>query len=69
MQKVTRFLRFDDQAEEAARLYPSLFENSRVIETTRCGEVGRRASRPSLVITRASRPPFGDNAGVPPAFW
>lgn len=29
-QKVTTFLWFDDQAEEAARFYTSLFENSRI---------------------------------------
>jgi predicted 3-demethylubiquinone-9 3-methyltransferase (glyoxalase superfamily) len=33
-QKVTTFLWFDDQAEEAARFYTSLFPNSRIVATS-----------------------------------
>ena len=40
MQKITPFLWFDNQAEEAARFYTSIFKNSRVIETTLCGNTG-----------------------------
>jgi len=36
--KVTPFIWFDDQAEEAANLYVSLFENSRIIEIARWSE-------------------------------
>ena len=39
MPKITPFLWFDDQAEEAASFYASLFEGSRVVDVTRYGEV------------------------------
>jgi predicted 3-demethylubiquinone-9 3-methyltransferase (glyoxalase superfamily) len=38
MKKITPFLWFDSQAEEAVKLYTSLFPNSRVLETTRYSE-------------------------------
>ena len=34
MNKITPFLWFDDQAEQAMRFYVSIFENSRVLEVT-----------------------------------
>ncbi len=37
MQKITPFLWFDDQAEEAAQLYTSLFKNSRILSLTHYG--------------------------------
>jgi predicted 3-demethylubiquinone-9 3-methyltransferase (glyoxalase superfamily) len=37
MQKLTTFLMFDGQAEEAMSFYISLFENSRVLSITRYG--------------------------------
>ncbi len=40
-QKITPCLWFDDQAEEAARLYTSIFPNSKVVAVTRYGEAGR----------------------------
>jgi predicted 3-demethylubiquinone-9 3-methyltransferase (glyoxalase superfamily) len=40
MQKITTFLTFDHQAEEAVTLYTSLFPGSRVVKTTRYGEAG-----------------------------
>ena len=40
MQKITPFLWFDNQAEEAARFYTAIFKNSRVIETMRRGSAG-----------------------------
>jgi predicted 3-demethylubiquinone-9 3-methyltransferase (glyoxalase superfamily) len=40
MQKVTTFLTFNDQAEEAVNLYTSIFENSKIVNTTRYGEAG-----------------------------
>ena len=38
MPKITPFLWFDNQAEEAARFYTSIFPNSRIVSTTRYGE-------------------------------
>ena len=38
MQKITPFLWFDGQAEEAARLYTSAFRNSKLGKITRYGE-------------------------------
>jgi predicted 3-demethylubiquinone-9 3-methyltransferase (glyoxalase superfamily) len=40
MQKIAPFLWFDHQAEEAAKLYTSLFGRSRVTGTSRYGEAG-----------------------------
>ena len=40
MQRITPFLWFDDQAEEAAELYTSVFENSRIRSITRYGKAG-----------------------------
>jgi predicted 3-demethylubiquinone-9 3-methyltransferase (glyoxalase superfamily) len=40
MQRITPFLWFDEQAEEAARFYVSVFPNSRIVTTTRYGEAG-----------------------------
>jgi predicted 3-demethylubiquinone-9 3-methyltransferase (glyoxalase superfamily) len=37
MPKITPFLWFDDQAEEAANLYVATFPNSRVVEVKRAG--------------------------------
>ena len=39
-QKITTFLWYDGNAEEAATLYTSLFENSGIIEVVRYGEGG-----------------------------
>lgn len=40
MQKITPFLWFDTQAEEAARFYVSVFTNSRIVKMVRYGEAG-----------------------------
>ena len=40
MQKITTFLWFDNQAEEAAKLYVSLFKNSKVGSISRYGDAG-----------------------------
>jgi predicted 3-demethylubiquinone-9 3-methyltransferase (glyoxalase superfamily) len=42
VQKVTPFLWFDHQAEEAAQFYVSVFPNSRILEVNRYGDVGPR---------------------------
>jgi len=40
MQKITPFLWFDNNAEEAVNFYVSLFKNSKVLSITRYGEAG-----------------------------
>jgi len=40
MQKITPFLWFDTQAEEAANYYVSIFANSRILKIARYGEAG-----------------------------
>ena len=49
MQRITPFLWFDGQAEEAAELYTSIFENSRILEVSRYSEAGPR--EPGSVMT------------------
>src|SRR6266700_519519 len=39
-QKITPFLWFDHQAEEAAAFYTSVFKNSKVVTVVRYGEAG-----------------------------
>lgn len=47
MQRITPFLWFNDQAEEAARFYTSIFKNSRIGKIARYGEEGEKiAGRP-----------------------
>lgn len=47
-QKITPFLWFDNQAEEAAKFYVSIFDNSTIRSVTRYGDAGAQASgRPS----------------------
>src|SRR5438270_1812102 len=40
MQKITPFLWYDTQAEEAANFYVSIFKNAKVLGLTRYGEAG-----------------------------
>ena len=40
MQKITPFLWFDSQAEEAAKLYTSLFDNAKIEGVRRYGDAG-----------------------------
>jgi predicted 3-demethylubiquinone-9 3-methyltransferase (glyoxalase superfamily) len=44
MQKITPFLWFDNQAEEAANFYTSIFPNSKIVTVTRYDEAGAKAS-------------------------
>lgn len=44
MQKITPFLWFDNQAEEAANFYTSVFKNSKIVNVARYGEEGAKAS-------------------------
>jgi len=43
MQKITPFLWFDTEGEEAARFYTSIFPNSRITDVSYFGEAGPRA--------------------------
>jgi predicted 3-demethylubiquinone-9 3-methyltransferase (glyoxalase superfamily) len=48
MQKITPFLWFDSQAEEAAKFYTSIFKNSRIGKIARYDEAGEKvAGRPA----------------------
>jgi predicted 3-demethylubiquinone-9 3-methyltransferase (glyoxalase superfamily) len=40
MQKITTFLWFNDQAEEAMNFYTSVFKNSRIVKVSRYGDAG-----------------------------
>ena len=44
MQKITPCLWFDNQAEEAAKFYASIFKNSKIRNMTRYGEAGSEVS-------------------------
>src|SRR5689334_17924455 len=41
IQKITPCLWFDDQAEDAALFYTSIFQNSKILSITRYGDVGQ----------------------------
>ncbi|HEX3279866.1 MAG TPA: VOC family protein [Pyrinomonadaceae bacterium] len=45
MQKITPFLWFDDQAEEAVKFYTSIFKNSKVGKILRYGEEAAKVSQ------------------------
>src|SRR5437868_10820314 len=51
MQKITPFLWFDTQAEEAANFYVSLFKNSKVKEIRRYGDAGPGPKGSVMTIT------------------
>jgi len=40
IQKITPCLWFDDQAEEAAKFYTSIFKNSKIVKVSRYGKAG-----------------------------
>lgn len=44
MQKITPFLWFDNQAEEAVNFYISIFKNSKITNVARYGDDGAKAS-------------------------
>ncbi len=44
MQKITPFLWFDSEAEEAAEFYTSIFKNSRIVSVAHYSEEGAKAS-------------------------
>ena len=50
IQKITPFLWFDNQAEEAARFYTSIFPNSKIVKVVRFGNVGREPADSALTV-------------------
>lgn len=50
MQRVTTFLWFDTNAEEAVNFYTSIFKNSKILETSRYGEAGPGPKGSVMVI-------------------
>jgi predicted 3-demethylubiquinone-9 3-methyltransferase (glyoxalase superfamily) len=50
-QKITPFLWFDNQAEEAANLYVSIFKNSKVKGITRYGDAGPGPRGSAMVVS------------------
>jgi predicted 3-demethylubiquinone-9 3-methyltransferase (glyoxalase superfamily) len=50
MQKITPYLWFKDQAEEAAKFYTSLFMNSKIGEVSRYGEGGPGPAGQAMVV-------------------
>jgi predicted 3-demethylubiquinone-9 3-methyltransferase (glyoxalase superfamily) len=51
MQKITPFLWFDKQAEEAARFYVSIFKNSKIVDVTRYGGAGPGPQGSVMTVT------------------
>jgi predicted 3-demethylubiquinone-9 3-methyltransferase (glyoxalase superfamily) len=49
VQKITPFLWFDGQAEEAAKFYTSIFPNSKIGRIVQCGTAGR--GPPGSILT------------------
>jgi predicted 3-demethylubiquinone-9 3-methyltransferase (glyoxalase superfamily) len=50
-QKIKTFLWFDGQAEEAASLYTSLFEDSKIVHVSRYGEGAPRPKGTAMSVT------------------
>jgi predicted 3-demethylubiquinone-9 3-methyltransferase (glyoxalase superfamily) len=51
MQKITPFLWFNDQAEEAMNFYVSLFKDSKIVNVSRYGEGGPRPKGTVMIAT------------------
>ncbi|MEU0807632.1 VOC family protein [Streptomyces sp. NPDC005970] len=51
MQKITTFLWFDNQAEEAANHYTSIFDDSRIVDIQRYGEAGPGEAGTVMTVT------------------
>lgn len=51
MQKITPFLWFDNNAEEAVKLYVSIFKNSKILETRRYGDAGPGPKGSVMTVT------------------
>ncbi|MEV4179167.1 VOC family protein [Nonomuraea sp. NPDC049709] len=51
MQKITTYLWFDNQAEEAATFYTSLFADSRILDVQRYGEAGPGPAGTAMMVS------------------
>ena len=51
MSKVTPWLWFDTEGEEAAELYTSVFPHSKIVEITRYGSAGPRPEGTAMTVT------------------
>lgn len=51
MQKITTYLWFDNQAEEAAEFYVSLFKNSKILNVSRYGDGGPGPKGTAMTVT------------------
>jgi predicted 3-demethylubiquinone-9 3-methyltransferase (glyoxalase superfamily) len=51
MQKISPFLWFDDQAEEAAEFYVSIFKNSEILGVSRYGEGAPRPAGSAMSVS------------------
>ncbi|MGB8467145.1 MAG: VOC family protein, partial [Terrimicrobiaceae bacterium] len=51
MQKITPFLWFENQAEEAANFYASVFKNSKIGRISRYGEAGPGPEGSVMVVS------------------
>ncbi|MEV4368675.1 VOC family protein [Nonomuraea sp. NPDC049637] len=51
MQKITTYLWFDNQAEEAAEFYTSIFADSRILEVQRYSEGGPGPAGQAMVVS------------------
>ncbi|MBO0952691.1 VOC family protein [Fibrella forsythiae] len=65
MQKITTFLTFNNQAEEAATLYTSVFKNSAITHVSRSGDAGpgQPGSAMSVVFQLDGQPFYALNGG------
>ncbi len=59
MQKITPFLWFDDQAEEAAEFYTAIFKDSSIGSIARYGEVGPGVPGTVMSVTLTLCDPAG----------
>ena len=51
MPKISPFLWFDNQAEEAAKFYVSVFPGSKIVNTTRYGDAGPGPKGSVMTVT------------------
>ena len=51
MQKITPFLWYDNQAEEAANFYTSIFKNSKITNIARYGDAGPGPKGSVMIVT------------------
>jgi predicted 3-demethylubiquinone-9 3-methyltransferase (glyoxalase superfamily) len=51
LQKITPFLWFDSEAEEAANFYTSIFKNSKIVKIAHYGEAGPGPKGSVMVVT------------------